>query len=166
MTNDQDNPSREPMLSEDDARRVLARAAELDAQESQFISESSLRQVAGEARLDPQSVDRALADLRAGRLVPNTRGRQLLDRIGAWRRPIYLALYMAAAFATPGDAIATTIVVTLALVGLFESSLRALRSLGGPPRSGAESPSVNERAHEHRDDAGVSRRLIVSPASV
>lgn len=51
-------------LSEDAAHRVLARAVELDARESDVVSLAQLREIAQEAGIAPEALERALAEAR------------------------------------------------------------------------------------------------------
>jgi hypothetical protein len=51
-----------PRFRDAEAKRILDRAAEIDAQERQHLDANALREIAAEAGISPASVDRALAE--------------------------------------------------------------------------------------------------------
>lgn len=80
-----------------EAKRIIERAAELDAQDQKQLDASALREIAVEAGISPASVDRALEELAA---PPPLRRRSWLLR-------------------HPGLVIGTTVVLVFLLMRLF-----------------------------------------------
>lgn len=64
-----------------EAKRIIARAAELDAQDQQRLDVNALREIAAEAGISPTAVDRALQERVA---APPTLASRLI------RRPVTL----------------------------------------------------------------------------
>jgi len=63
-----------PNFSRVDADRILRRAAEIEgADDERRLSAAELRQIAGEAGFAPQTVERAIADVRSAALAASTR---------------------------------------------------------------------------------------------
>jgi hypothetical protein len=59
-----DNPT-DPAFSDEDARLILRRAAEIEKEGR--ITASKLREIASEAQISPDALDRAVAEVQAGR---------------------------------------------------------------------------------------------------
>jgi hypothetical protein len=57
----------EANYSDDDAQAILRRAIEIEKQGN--ISETRLREIAAEAQISPEAVDRALAEIEANRIA-------------------------------------------------------------------------------------------------
>jgi hypothetical protein len=70
MTREPTPPHREPVLSEDAAHRLLARAVELDAHRASQVSVAQLREIASEAGIAVDAFDDALAEFRSLTEVP------------------------------------------------------------------------------------------------
>jgi hypothetical protein len=153
-------------ISEEDARKLLARAAELDAHGPVSIRLAQLRASASEAGISHEAFSRALVDLRAGNLEPRTVGRAVASRLARYRRPAFALAYLAAAFITPGDFILPTVILTLALFGAYEGFLLLARWFGrqpGPPRPPAievGNPAATP-ARTPREKSDLQMRLLV-----
>ena len=54
--------SRDPGFGDAEARRIIERAAEIDAQRSQSLDANALREIAAEAGISPAAVDQAIRE--------------------------------------------------------------------------------------------------------
>lgn len=54
--------SRDPGFGDAEARRIIARAAEIDAQRSQSLDATALREIAAEAGISTAAVDQAIRE--------------------------------------------------------------------------------------------------------
>jgi AcrR family transcriptional regulator len=52
-----------PGFGDAEAKRIIARAAEIDAEQGRRLDAPALREIAAEAGISPSAVDRALAEL-------------------------------------------------------------------------------------------------------
>ena len=143
-------------LSEDEAHRVLARAVELDARAMSDVSISQLRSVAQEAGIAPEALDRALLELRAGRLPgvhgPGSRRSAIAAQLRRFRRYATLIIVIGVAATTPGDIFIQNALYALPLFALYEICIRLVdaRASGGP-----SSPAID--GHAPVDDASRAR---------
>jgi hypothetical protein len=151
-------------LSEDEAHRVLARAVELDARTVSDVSVSQLRSVAEEAGIAPEALERALLELRAGRLPgvhsAHSRRSALAEQLRRFRRHAALAIAVGVAATTPGDIFVLNALYALPLFALYELCIRLLdaRARGGP-----SSPVVDGQFA--LDDAPAARPPAPTPNS-
>ncbi len=131
-------PSDNTPLTEDEAHRILARAAELDSRMTEEISVGQLQQIAEEAGIGARSLEQALREWRTGRVstgrVSSTHG--LSEQMARFRRHAIVAFVVAGAFLSPGDVISTTLVGLLPAMALYELVLRLARRSrpGSPPQ--------------------------------
>jgi hypothetical protein len=141
-------PMQYDSISEDEAHRVLARAVELDARAMSDVSVEQLRAVAAEAGIAPEALDRALHELRAGRLSgvhrATSRRRVLARQLRHFRRHAALAIAIAVAAATPGDIFLLNALYALPLYALYELIIRLVdpRRRGGPSSLALDGDSV------------------------
>jgi len=161
-----ENDADSALISEDDARKLLARAAELDARGPVSIQLAQLRASASEAGISHEAFSHALADLRAGNLEPRTTGRAVASQLARYRRPAFALSYLAAAFITPGDLILSTVILTLALFGAYEGFLLLARWFGRQPRP-PRAPAITADAppgtpaRSSREEMDLRMRLLV-----
>jgi hypothetical protein len=142
MTSHNDDRSRS--LSEEDARRLLARAVELESRESVYVSLDELRIVAREAGIDDVAFEKALEEFHTGALRPPTIGRLISERMGRVRRFSYACGFLGAALVTPGDAVLLSIAAGFGLCGVYEGIIAVARLFGGysPPPVPPQSQTV------------------------
>lgn len=138
-----DDPQLRDFVSEDEAHRVLARAVELDARATSDVSVEQLRAVAAEAGIAPEALDRALQELRAGRLpgVHRVTSRRVVfaGQLRRFRRHAALAIAIVVAAVTPGDVFLLNALFALPLYALYEF---AIRLVDARPRGGPSSPAL------------------------
>jgi hypothetical protein len=86
MTTERDPSGLTDTLSDEAARRLLARASEIAAAESTELSVLELRNVAREAGIPATAFERALAELRAHEPVPvtNSAAHSVIARAQRW----------------------------------------------------------------------------------
>ena len=145
MASDQKDAPDATRISEEEAHRLLARAAELDARSAASVPLSQLRDVAREAGIAPEAFERALTELRAGTLGPRTVGQAVSARLARYRRHAVLLAWVAGSFITPGDLVFQTGLVALALYGAYEGCVRLSHWLGRhPPRPAAPRGAADE----------------------
>ena len=156
-----DNAPDTTRVSEEDAHRLLARAAELDARDTASMSLAQLRDVAREAGIAPEPFDRALAELKAGTLGPGTVGQAVAARLATYRRQASLLAWVGAALITPGDIVFQTGLIALAQYGAYEGCVRISHWLGRhPPRpSSPRRPTVSLGAAVREPDPTEETRL-------
>ena len=70
--NERDRPEEPQTLSDDDARRLLARASEIDSAQSAELPLAELRQASLEAGIAPDAFEQALVELRGSHSVTNS----------------------------------------------------------------------------------------------
>ena len=140
-------------LSEEEAHRLLARAADLDARGMPSIWLDQLRAAAKEAWISPESFARALTDLRAGKLEPPTVGQSLSARLVRYRRHAFLASWVLASFATRGDIVSVTLELCLAMFGAYEGVALLARWMGRHPPTRATPPATREPAPSRQGNA-------------
>jgi hypothetical protein len=147
-------------VSEDEAHRLLARAAELDSHIGATLSVDQLRDIAAEAGIGPDAFEMALRELDArrragaehersanvGRRATNHR---LVERLTRHRAVAAVAIFVGAALATPGDLIWTTLIVSAPAYALYELGIAVARSRisrsGSPPASPANDAGGSPR---------------------
>jgi hypothetical protein len=149
----------EPWLSDDDARRLIARAAELDALQRSSVSVEELRTVAQEAGISAEAFGRALKELKSGALRSPSVGQAVAARLAQFRRPAAVASLAGAALVTPGDVIPLTMAAALVGYGIFEGVIRVLGWAGAPPAPPA-APSPGRLASDRRDSSPSSQFLL------
>jgi hypothetical protein len=155
MTHDAGSNTDTAWVSEEDAHRLLARAAELDARGPSSVRLTQLRESARDAGISPEAFAQALADLRTGNLSPKSVGQAVAARLARYRRQAFAVAYLAAAFITPGDVIAQTVTLTLALFGAYEGVMLLARWLGRQPRR--PTPFRMTAASESKDNPASPR---------
>ena len=134
MTFENDDSRDATSISEEDAHRLLARAAELDARQGASVPIAQLREVAREAGIAPEAFLQALTELEAGALGPKTVGQAVSAWLARYRRPAVLAAWLVSSFITPGDVVFTTAGLALAFYGAYEGCVLLLQWLGRRPR--------------------------------
>jgi hypothetical protein len=72
MTDEHDRPEEPQTLSDEDARRLLARASEIDSAQSAELPLTDLRQASLEAGIAPNAFEQALVELRGGHAVADS----------------------------------------------------------------------------------------------
>ncbi|HKV74862.1 MAG TPA: hypothetical protein VJN95_10120 [Gemmatimonadales bacterium] len=147
-------------LSEAEARRLLARAAELDARHASDHPLARLREVAIEAGIAESAFDRALQEFevrdrsalssnegdspsrdRSGEQAFPTRRAGAWQLLARFRGHVIVAGLLVAALARPADAVARSLVIAAVVVGLFELALRLHRADHRTPDPGTGSPA-------------------------
>jgi hypothetical protein len=151
MTNPDNSPPDDTWLSEQEAQRLLARAAELEVAESDGISLRTLRGAALEAGISSTAFDRAANELVAD--VPGTVGATLASRLGRSRDVAFLITLSGASLISPGDALTVTLMLTGILYGTYESVIVAARFFGRGT-GGGMGPTPGENAARHRQVGG------------
>ena len=58
--------TKQPVFGDEEAKRIIERAAEIDARDRQSLDASALREIASQAGISPSAVDRALEEQRRG----------------------------------------------------------------------------------------------------
>ncbi len=112
MHADESRLPRSDGLSEETAHRILARAVELDERNEELISLAQLREVAAEAGISAEALERALREVQAAQ--PNETARSLRRwqavALRTPRRRLIAAIiaFAAAAVLTPGDVVVQT----------------------------------------------------------
>jgi hypothetical protein len=76
---DQSNDAKK--LTDDEARRLLARATEIESAQSAQLSLAELREVALEANIAPNAFDQALVELDAAPSVPDSQPMQQSPKV-------------------------------------------------------------------------------------
>ena len=123
------------LLSEDEARRLLSRAVELDARHRAAVSVEDLEAAAREAGIEPRAFAQALDELRSGALEPVTIGRRVSTKLGRYRGLAALGALVASAGITFGDTVGLTLVLGFGLYGAYEGLVALARYWGEtPPR--------------------------------
>ncbi len=152
MRSEPADASRRDFVSEEEAHLVLARAVELDTRAVSDVSVAQLRAVAAEAGIAPDALDRALDELRAGRLANEGAAAKVLrprsGHLRRFRRHVALAVAIGVAAATPGDHVGSFVLVALPLYALYELCIRlvATRERGGrsSPAPRAQDPAISD----------------------
>ncbi|MEP7002361.1 MAG: hypothetical protein ABI969_17865 [bacterium] len=180
MTTDPGQPPNGEWLSEDDAHRVLARAVELDSRDTTDVSLNQLRDVAIEAGIAPEALERALHELRTGRLtregaldanasVASTATRSHFRGLSQYRRHAVVLIAVASVMWTPGDVFVLDLLFALPLYGLYELLVRIARprdDTRGRPQAprGANDVVAQSAASPTRGPDRISRTLLLRPA--
>ena len=123
MSNRPEASDQDGRISEDEAHRLLARAAELDAQDRVTVSLRQLQQAAEDAGIARHAFVQALAELRAGELRPVTIGQRVSAKLARFRRAACVASFVAAVVVTPGDSVVLSALGGLGLYAVYEGAV-------------------------------------------
>src|SRR5688572_21211820 len=120
MAPDRDSTVRGNDVTEHEAHRLLARAAEIDALHGTSTSLDELQAVAAEVGISPRAFDQAVREFRAGELGPPTIGAMVGRRMAKSRELALFAILLGVGFMTPGDAAAGTMIGGFGLYAVYE----------------------------------------------
>jgi hypothetical protein len=156
-----ESEKRRHLISEEEARRLLARAVEIEAREGAYLSLEELREIALEAGIPLEALEQALGELEQGALRPPTVGRFFAEKLERSRSLACALGFFGAAMVTPGDAVTLTLLGGLSFFGLWEGMIALARSFGAySPPSGPSSAETMDSVSRRRSDPGQDRRGI------
>lgn len=167
------DPSESPTharISEENAHRLLARAAELDAHIGTELSIDQLREIAREAGIAESAFDEALRELDARSRGPSpkpaTHALGLMERLARHRILVAATILLGVACATPGDLVFTTLVISAPVYAAYELWMaRRNRSANSRPGSaGHDSSDSDLRTPSGKPADRTTRHLLLRPA--
>lgn len=156
-------------ISEVEAHRLLARAAELDARLGASVDAAQIRSAALEAGISEEAVAQASAELEAGRLGSPSKGAALTAMFAVGGRVLAAAALVIWALADAGRPVAQLLALTVAVYGAYDilsRSARWLRNRWEAQRHRRSESTAPERA-SNRESDGTARsvRLVASAFS-
>ncbi|MEO7458348.1 MAG: hypothetical protein ABIY52_18965 [Gemmatimonadaceae bacterium] len=152
-------------LTEEEAHRVLARAVELDEGRASDVSLVKLREIAEEAGIARDALDRALGELSEVRVPKRF---PLSQKLARYRWHAAGASFVAGAMLTPADVVVQTTLLALPIMAAYELAIAIVRRRERKSGGGGESSSpvvavTAPRAAPRRgDDAPRSLRLGIA----
>ena len=160
------------VLTDAQFRAVIDRA--IDLSDSSGTSLEDLRAVAAELGLNPDAVDRAVAEILAkddpvgpprefrdtARILRKLRA---LAAVQVGRDHVHAAILATAAVITPGDMAVVSLMLALPTIALYELTIRLVRVIkpkgnGQPPRSGSgvsEVTAAMQKSSRHHEDVSL-----------
>jgi hypothetical protein len=140
-------------LSEVNAHRLLARAAELDARLGASVDADQLRSAALEAGISEEAFAQARQELESGQLDSPTRRTAIVGFLATGGRVLGAAALVVWALADAGRPVAQLLALAVAVYGAYDILNRSARWLGGSWNKAAQRRAdAKARQHPERGD--------------